>query len=93
VRFSGMVAGRGVVVIAHADGVVTEYEPVRARVGAGTRVIAGEVIATVRGAHRTCAPDRCLHWSARREGNYLDPMSLLGELGTVRLLPWSGTPP
>jgi len=93
VRFAGMVAGRGVVVIAHADGVVTEYEPVRPAVGAGARVAAGAVVATVRGSHRMCAPDRCLHWSARRAGNYLDPMSLLDELGTVRLLPWSGAPP
>jgi hypothetical protein len=29
----------------------------------------------------------CVHWGARRDGIYFDPMSLLGALGIVRLLP------
>lgn len=93
VRFAGAVAGRGVVVVAHADGILTEYEPVRPAVRPGAHVRSGEVIGTVLGRHRDCAPDRCLHWSARRAGRYLDPMSLLDGLGPVRLLPWSRDPP
>ncbi|HEY0166924.1 MAG TPA: M23 family metallopeptidase [Jatrophihabitans sp.] len=89
VRFAGPVAGRGVVVLAHPDGVSTEYEPVTATVRAGQRVLAGQRIGLVRGVHRGCAPEPCLHWGARRGGAYLDPMSLLGPLGVVRLLPWS----
>lgn len=89
VRFAGPVAGRGVVVLAHPDGVNTVYEPVAAVVAAGQRVLAGQRIGVLRGWHRSCAPATCLHWGARRGEAYLDPMSLLRPLGVVRLLPWS----
>jgi murein DD-endopeptidase MepM/ murein hydrolase activator NlpD len=90
VRFAGSVAGRGVVVILHQDGISTEYEPVAATVHAGERVTMGQRIGRVTGAHRSCAPSSCLHWGARRGVDYLDPMSLLRPLGVVRLLPWAG---
>ena len=89
VRFAGPVAGRGVVVLVHPDGVSTEYEPVAAAVVTGQRVVAGQRIGTVRGIHRGCTPGPCLHWGARRGGGYLDPLSLLSPLGVVRLLPWT----
>jgi murein DD-endopeptidase MepM/ murein hydrolase activator NlpD len=92
VRFAGPVAGHGVVVLVHPDGISTEYEPLAAVVAAGQRVTAGQRIGTVRGVHRGCAAG-CLHWGARRGSGhppeYLDPMSLLAPLGVVRLLPWS----
>jgi murein DD-endopeptidase MepM/ murein hydrolase activator NlpD len=88
VRFAGDVAGRGVVVIAHADGVSPEYEPLAPSVRAGQAVARGQPIGTVSGTHRDCDPGRCLHWAARRDGAYLDPMTLLAPLGPVRLLPW-----
>lgn len=88
VSFAGDVAGRGVVVIAHADGISTEYEPLAPSVRAGQPVTRGQPLGTVSGTHRDCAPDRCLHWAARRGDIYLDPMSLLRPLGPVRLLPW-----
>jgi murein DD-endopeptidase MepM/ murein hydrolase activator NlpD len=88
VRFAGPVAGRGVVVLVHPDGISTEYEPVAAVVVAGQRVATGQRIGTVRGAHRGCVPASCLHWGARRGSAYLDPLSLLAPLGVVRLLPW-----
>jgi murein DD-endopeptidase MepM/ murein hydrolase activator NlpD len=90
VRFAGSVAGRGVVVILHPDGISTEYEPVAATVHAGEQVTIGQRIGRVDGAHRSCAPSSCLHWGARRGVDYLDPMSLLRPLGVVRLLPWVG---
>ncbi|HEX8082400.1 MAG TPA: M23 family metallopeptidase [Jatrophihabitans sp.] len=89
VRFAGPVAGRGVVVLVHPDGVSTVYEPVAAVVAPGQRVLAGQRIGVLRGAHRSCAPAMCLHWGARRGEAYLDPMSLLRPLGVVRLLPWN----
>jgi murein DD-endopeptidase MepM/ murein hydrolase activator NlpD len=89
VTFAGSVAGRGVVVIAHPDGVSTEYEPVDPSVQRGELTSRGEVIGHVAGTHDGCAPDSCLHWGARRDGTYFDPMSLLRPLGTVRLIPWS----
>lgn len=90
VRFAGAVAGRGVIVIEHPDGVLTEYEPVTRAVAAGERVARGQPIGAVHGTHGGCAPSRCLHWGARRDGSYFDPMTLLARLGPVRLLPWSG---
>ncbi|HEY2271841.1 MAG TPA: M23 family metallopeptidase [Jatrophihabitantaceae bacterium] len=89
VSFAGPVAGRTVVVITHADGIRTEYEPLRASVHRGEAVRRGAIIGRVRGRHGDCAPGRCLHWGARRGTQYLDPMSLLGPLGPVRLLPWA----
>ncbi|HEX4727204.1 MAG TPA: peptidoglycan DD-metalloendopeptidase family protein [Jatrophihabitans sp.] len=90
VRFAGQVAGRSVVVIAHPDGISTEYEPVTATVTVGERVWAGQPIGRLTGRHRGCPAAGCLHWGARRAGNYLDPLSLLRPLGVVRLLPWDG---
>jgi murein DD-endopeptidase MepM/ murein hydrolase activator NlpD len=89
VTFAGPVAGRGVVVIAHPDGVSTEYEPVWPRVRVGSVVRAGEPVAVLRGHHRGC-PGVCLHWGARRAGDYFDPLRLLPPLGPVVLLPWAG---
>jgi murein DD-endopeptidase MepM/ murein hydrolase activator NlpD len=88
VRFAGPVAGRGVIVVVHPDGVSTEYEPVAPLVAAGATVTRGQPIGQVHGRHNDCQPDRCLHWGARRNGEYFDPMLLLRPLGPVRLLPW-----
>ncbi|WP_304050041.1 M23 family metallopeptidase [Jatrophihabitans endophyticus] len=90
VVFAGPVAGRGVVVIAHADGIRTEYEPLRVAVHAGAAVAGGTLIGHVDGRHAACAPASCLHWGARRGDTYLDPLDLLRSLGPVRLLPWTG---
>jgi murein DD-endopeptidase MepM/ murein hydrolase activator NlpD len=88
VSFAGPVAGRGVVVIAHADGVSTEYEPLAPSVTAGASVAAGAAIGRVVGSHEGCPPGACLHWGARRGDSYFDPLTLLRPLGPVRLLPW-----
>jgi murein DD-endopeptidase MepM/ murein hydrolase activator NlpD len=83
------VAGRGVVVIEHPDGVSTEYEPLLALVRTGQLVTAQQPIGRIAGTHEGCPADSCLHWGARRGAVYFDPMSLLQPLGVVRLLPWS----
>lgn len=90
VRFAGPVAGRGVVVLAHPDGISTEYEPVRPLVRAGEAVARGQPVGTIDGTHGACAPDGCLHWGAKRGEEYFDPLTLLRPLGPVRLLPWTG---
>ena len=89
VTFAGVLAGRGVVVLVHPDGVRTEYEPVRAAVRVGISVHRRSLIGHVHGTHGGCAPDRCVHWGARHGETYLDPLSLLGRLGGVHLVPWS----
>lgn len=87
ISFAGSVAGRPLVVIAHPDGIRTEYEPVRPVVAAGQQVDAGEAIGRLVGRHPGCERS-CLHWGARRGEVYLDPLTLLRALGPVRLLPW-----
>ncbi len=90
VRFVGSVAGRPVVSLAHADGLVTTYEPVRASVRIGDRVRRGSVLGTVEAGHDGCQVAACLHWGARRgsghDAVYLDPLALLGAV-RVRLKP------
>ncbi len=85
VSFAGMLAGRGVVVVVHGD-LRTTYEPVRATVRRGTRVIAGQQIATLDPGHAGCPAAACLHWGLLRGQVYLDPMALLHP-PTIRLLP------
>lgn len=88
VIFAGPVAGRGVVVVRHADGIRTEYEPVRPSVVAGASVARGSPIGVVASRHLGCPTADCLHWGARRGEAYLDPLTLLRPLGPLRLMPW-----
>ncbi|MGY5763881.1 murein hydrolase activator EnvC family protein [Brachybacterium sp. DNPG3] len=91
VRFSGEVAGRGVVSIMHADGLLSTYEPVDAEVVAGDRVAAGQRIGTIQEAGAHCGAAPCLHLGARRgEKAYIDPLPLLGARGPSILLRWEG---
>lgn len=88
VAFAGVVAGRGVVSVDHADGIRTTYEPVTAGVGRGQRVPAGHVLGLLEAQGHHCAPESCLHWGARRgRDDYVDPLSLLTEDVVIRLLP------
>ena len=85
--FSGQIAGRGVVSVAHPGGLRTTYEPVLVETHRpGDPVAAGEEIGTLAPGHPGCPTAACLHWGLRRGADYLDPLTLLG-LGRVRLLP------
>lgn len=88
VAFAGMVAGRPVVSIDHAEGLRTTYEPVDPAVGAGQRVASGAPIGTLVPGHGGCPVEACLHWGVRRDEDYLDPLLLL--VVRVRLLPLRG---
>jgi murein DD-endopeptidase MepM/ murein hydrolase activator NlpD len=88
VTFAGSVAGRGVVVLAHADGIRTEYEPLSSQLIVGQSVARGDPIGQVSGRRAGCGVVSCLHWGARRGDVYFDPMSLLNALGPVRLIAW-----
>ncbi|MGY1812173.1 M23 family metallopeptidase [Blastococcus sp. SYSU D00820] len=87
VAFAGMVAGRPVVSIDHADGLRTTYEPVTPSVGAGRTVARGDPIGVLARGHLECPVDACLHWGLRRGEVYLDPLALLRP-PRVRLLPF-----
>ena len=86
VAFAGMVAGRPVLSIDHPGGLRTTYEPVDPSVGAGQAVARGSPVGTLLGGHAGCVVGACLHWGARREEVYLDPLRLLRP-PRIRLLP------
>jgi murein DD-endopeptidase MepM/ murein hydrolase activator NlpD len=88
VTFSGIVAGRGVVVVTHTAGLRTSYEPVDARAAVGTLVAAGDPVGVISAVAGHCAPAACLHWGLRRGATYLDPLLLVGS-GPPVLLPLS----
>lgn len=85
VGYAGPLAGRGVVMIIHAEGLRTTYLPVKASVRRGQSVALGDVIGSVEPTAAHC-PTACLHWGLLNEIGYLDPLLLIG-LGQVRLLP------
>jgi murein DD-endopeptidase MepM/ murein hydrolase activator NlpD len=87
VAFAGMVAGRPVVSVQHADGLRTTYEPVQPSVAAGQPVARGSPLGVLLAGHAGCPAAACLHWGLRRGTTYLDPLLLLRP-PRVRLLPW-----
>jgi murein DD-endopeptidase MepM/ murein hydrolase activator NlpD len=91
VSFAGPLAGRPVVVVVHAGGIRTTYEPVDPLVRAGDAVPAGGMLGTLAVTVRHCVSP-CLHWGALEGGAYLDPATLLPGHGPVILLPLSGLP-
>lgn len=88
--FTGVIAGRPVVVVDHGD-TRTTYEPVVADAAVGTRVAAGDRIGRLALPGSHCLPRACLHWGWLRGEAYLDPLLLVGG-GPVRLLPLDGGP-
>ncbi|MFE3703434.1 M23 family metallopeptidase, partial [Nocardia tengchongensis] len=84
VAFAGTVAGKPVVSIDHAGGLRTTYEPVTASITVGRRLSRGTAIGVLETGHTPCSP--CLHWGARRDGEYLDPLGLLHR-APIRLKP------
>lgn len=97
VSFAGRVAGRGVVAVELAGTgtppLRTTFAPVRVMVKKGDEVAAGEVLGTVEPGGSHCETP-CLHWGLRRDGTYLNPLSLLPawllHRGPSRLLPVAG---
>ena len=89
VAYAGQLAGRGVLVVAHAGGLRSTFEPVVAEMSVGESVGAGQPIGKVAdpgdsaGSH--CAALGCLHWGVLRGETYLDPLALLR--GPTVLLP------
>jgi hypothetical protein len=87
VTYAGLLAGRGVVTVTHAQGLRTTYEPVAATVAVGALVARGTVLGHLTGGHASCRPGlTCLHWGLLRGAVYLDPLSLL-RTPRLRLLP------
>lgn len=86
VHFAGSVAGKPVVSLEHAGGLLSSFEPVVATVHEGDAVAEGDVIGTV-AASDHCGAQACFHLGARLGGEYLNPMLLLGSIPRAVLLP------
>jgi murein DD-endopeptidase MepM/ murein hydrolase activator NlpD len=87
VTWASPLAGRGVVVVEHAGGLRTTYEPVDALVSVGDLVERGELLGVVGEGDVHCGGVlACLHWGLRRGRDYLDPWRLLHP-GRAVLLP------
>lgn len=91
---AGDVAGATWVSIRHRDGVTTSYGPLALlRVAAGDDVDAGQPLGVV-AASTHGSGGHGLHWGARRDGTYVDPLSLLGPTQVPALVGpggWRGT--
>jgi murein DD-endopeptidase MepM/ murein hydrolase activator NlpD len=90
VVFAGILAGRPLVSIAHAGGLHTSYEPVRATVRRGQVVSSGQLLGELVAGHAGCPVAACLHWGAMwgpaSRADYVDPLGLLAET-PIRLKP------
>jgi murein DD-endopeptidase MepM/ murein hydrolase activator NlpD len=85
VAFSGSVAGRGILTIDHGGGLVTTFEPVASDAVPGAVVAPGENVATLSlGGHTSPGT---LHFGVRLDGEYINPMLLLGDVPRAVLLP------
>jgi murein DD-endopeptidase MepM/ murein hydrolase activator NlpD len=94
VHFSGWVVNRPVLSISHRGEVLSSFEPVCSFLSAGEKVIRGDLIGEVCEADNSYlvhCESLCLHFSARRNGNYFSPLWLTGELAPSVLLPWDGS--
>ncbi len=88
VVFRGSVAGRGVLVLDHGDGLRSTLEPVRSTLDPGARVLAGAVVGHLTDEGHGSSGGPVLHWGIRTvDGSYLDPMLLIRGDTIVLLLP------
>jgi murein DD-endopeptidase MepM/ murein hydrolase activator NlpD len=92
VAYAGLLAGRGVITVAHGGGLRTTYEPVDATVHVGQQVARGSVLGRIALGHGSCRRVVCLHWGLLRGSVYLDPLALVVG-GPVRLLPVGAAAP
>lgn len=85
VAFRGVVVDRPLLTIAHAGDLVTTLEPVESSLQAGDAVRAGEVVGSLAvGGH---APVGALHLGLRWHGEYINPLTMYGDLPRAVLLP------
>jgi len=85
VAFAGSVAGRGVVTIDHGDSLVSTLEPIAAMVTIGEPVAGGAAVGIVTtGGH---SEPGTVHFGVRENGEYINPLVLLGGVERAILLP------
>ncbi|WP_238439352.1 M23 family metallopeptidase [Microbacterium sp. JZ31] len=85
VAFSGTVVDRPLLTIDHGGGLVTTLEPVLSDLSPGDAVSRGDVVGQVAaGGH---AAPGSLHLGVRLNGEYVNPLLLLGGVPRAVLLP------
>jgi hypothetical protein len=90
VHFVGRVVNRPILTIADSAGQLASFEPVCSNLSRGQTVSAGSVIGWHCEAdlsYEPHCPVECVHFSARRDGNYLSPLHLIFGLSPSRLWP------
>lgn len=85
VAFVGRVVDRDVITLEHAGGLVSSFEPVASALTPGTRVGAGDAIGELAAGGHTDAGT--YHFGVRLNGEYINPLLLLGGVPRAVLLP------
>ncbi|GAA2013330.1 hypothetical protein GCM10009739_27460 [Microbacterium ulmi] len=85
IAFSGRVAGRGILTIDHGDGLVTTLEPVDSALEPGAIVRRGQTVGTIAAGGHAAPGD--VHFGVRLDGEYVNPLLLLGGVPRAVLLP------
>jgi murein DD-endopeptidase MepM/ murein hydrolase activator NlpD len=92
VHFVGKVVNRQLISLSHAEQLLSSFEPVCSTLTEGELVQEGELIGEVCEGDSSydphCEGEVCLHFSIRKNGEYLSPLWFTGELSSSRLLPW-----
>ena len=92
VSFVGKVVDRPVVSLSHHGNLLSSFEPVCSSLVVGQEFSKGDLVGEVCEADQEyiqqCAESLCLHFSTRKDGDYLSPLWLTGELAPSVLLPW-----
>ena len=92
VHFVGKVIDRQLISLAHDGELLSAFEPVCSQLNLGDVVSKGDLIGEICAADESyqphCEDMFCLHFSIRKNGEYLSPLWFTGELSQSRLLPW-----
>lgn len=78
ISFTGTVAGKPVVVLSHADGTRTTYEPAQTDLEKGTYIRRGEELAHTAQSSASHCSAKCLHIGMKINDTYLDPWVQFG---------------
>jgi murein DD-endopeptidase MepM/ murein hydrolase activator NlpD len=92
VHFVGKVVNRQLISLSHEGELLSAFEPVCSKLQLGELVSKGDLIGEICEADESyqphCEDVFCLHFSIRKNGQYLSPLWFTGELSPSRLLPW-----
>lgn len=92
VHFVGQVVNRQLISLSHDEQILSSFEPVCSTLTEGESVQKGQLIGEVCEGDETyqphCQSQSCLHFSIRKNGEYLSPLWFTRELKSSRLLPW-----